>query len=84
MGSNPIWCSVFSEFPFNDANIYFIFLFCFGLLQFLTTLLINFEIPKNVFRAYENTLGDLIAVLYSKFLHALAVQFHLIIYIFID
>ena len=24
MGSNPIWCSVFSEFPFNDANIYLI------------------------------------------------------------
>ena len=24
MGSNPIWCSVFSEFQFNDANIYLI------------------------------------------------------------
>ena len=22
MGSNPMWCLVFSEFPFNDANIY--------------------------------------------------------------
>ena len=24
MGSNPIWVSVFSEFPFNDANIYLV------------------------------------------------------------
>ena len=71
------------SFPLSSL-FYFIFLSCFGLLQFLTTLLINSEILKNVFRAYENTLGDLIAVLYSKFLHALAVQFHLIIYIFID
>ena len=24
VGSNPIWCLVFSEFPFNDANIYLV------------------------------------------------------------